>query len=88
MCVYILTLFTLYLIHCEWLIFVHHCHEFLLSQHHAKLAQSKTVLITNVPPKLAKSKKDLKEFFSFVPFSIAHVWIYRSCPGLPDLFDE
>ena len=87
-CAYILTLSTLYLIRREWLIFIHHRHEFLLSQQHSKLAQSKTVLITNVPPELANSAEDLKCFFSFVPGGIAHVWIYRSCPNLPDLFDE
>ena len=87
-CAYILTFFTLYLIRREWLIFVHHRHEFLLSSQHSKLAQSKTVLITNVPTELANSEQDLKEFFSFIPGGIAHVWIYRSCPGLPDLFNE
>lgn len=87
-CAYILTFFTLYLIRREWLIFVHHRHEFLLSSQHSKLAQSKTVLITNVPTELANNEQDLKEFFSFIPGGIAHVWIYRSCPGLPDLFNE
>jgi calcium permeable stress-gated cation channel len=87
-CAYILTFFTLYLIRREWFIFIHNRHEFLLSQQHSKLAQAKTVLITNVPVELAGSEKDLKQFFSFVPGGIARVWIYRSCPGLPDLFEE
>src|SRR5258706_9423824 len=88
LCANTLTFSTLPRIRRECLIFVHHRHEFLLSPHHSKLAQSKTVLITNVPPELANSEKDLKEFFSFIPGGIAHAWIYRSCPGLPDLFIE
>jgi hypothetical protein len=83
-----LTLFTLYLIHREWFIFIHDRYQFLLSQQHSKLAQSKTVLITNLPTELANSEEEFEEFSSFFPEGIAHVWIYHSCPGLPDQFDE
>jgi hypothetical protein len=60
----------------EMLHFVHTRHQFLVSKEHSRLAQARTVLITNVPEELA-SEHDLRTFCSFVPGGVDKVWLFR-----------
>ena len=49
---------------------------FLMSRAHSRLAQARTVLITNVPDELC-DEKELTRWASFVPGGVQNVWIYR-----------
>ncbi|KAJ6594223.1 DUF221 family protein [Mycena capillaripes] len=83
--IYLLTFFVLYMIRREMLHFVDIRHKFLISKSHSRLAQARTVLITNVPDELA-NEHDLRLFASFVPGGIDRVWIYRDTKVLNKLF--
>ncbi|KAG8922564.1 hypothetical protein FRC02_011782 [Tulasnella sp. 418] len=83
---YLLTFFVLWLIRRELDHFVKSRHQFLISHSHAKLAQSKTVLITSVPHDM--DEKQLGTLLSFVPGGIAKIWIYRDNGDLPDLHEQ
>ncbi|KAL1686821.1 hypothetical protein GGG16DRAFT_63488 [Schizophyllum commune] len=85
--VYILTFFTLYMLRREMNHFVRARHQFLLSDYHQRLPQSRTVLITNVPEELA-SEKAMHTFASFIPGGIDRVWLYRDTRALNKLFEE
>ena len=52
-------------------------HEYLTNERHTNCAQSRTVLITGIPKKLL-TEDALRQFASFVPGGVAHVWIYRA----------
>jgi hypothetical protein len=62
-------------------------HKFLISKSHSRLAQARTVLITNVPDELA-NEHDLRLFASFVPGGIDRVWMYRDTKNLNTLFQR
>ncbi|KAL1744955.1 hypothetical protein HDZ31DRAFT_37437 [Schizophyllum fasciatum] len=85
--VYILTFFILYMLRREMNHFVRARHQFLLSDYHQRLPQSRTVLITNVPNEMA-SEKAMQTFGSFVPGGIDRVWLYRDTRALNKLFEE
>lgn len=84
---YGLTIFVLWMIRRELLVFVHLRQKFLLSKYHSKLAQAKTVLITSLPSELT-NEADLRQLFAFVPGGIKHIWIYKNVPGLPEAYEE
>lgn len=84
--VYLLTCFVLYMIRREMFHFVHMRHQFLISKSHSRLAQARTVLITNVPDELANDH-DLRQFCSFVPGGIERIWIYRDSRDLNKNFE-
>lgn len=84
---YILTFFVIWVIRRELATFVKLRHQFLISRSHSKLAQAKTVLITNLPDSV-QTEQDLLKMLTFVPGGINRVWIYRQTGELPDLFDE
>ncbi|KIO24905.1 hypothetical protein M407DRAFT_15343 [Tulasnella calospora MUT 4182] len=84
---YILTFFVIWVIRRELATFIKLRHQFLISRSHSKLAQSKTVLITNLPDSV-QTEQDLLKMLTFVPGGINKVWIYRQTGELPDLFDE
>lgn len=71
-----LVVFVIWLIRREMLHFVHKRHEFLGSREYSRLAQARTVLITNVPDELA-NEHELRQFASFVPGGVDRTWIYR-----------
>ncbi|KAF7361617.1 hypothetical protein MVEN_00504900 [Mycena venus] len=64
--IYFLTFFVLFMIRREMLHFLDMRQKFLISKSHSRLAQARTVLITNVPDELA-NEHDLRLFASFVP---------------------
>ena len=70
------SVWTLFLIRLELKHYTAIRHTFLLSRAHARLAQARTVLITNVPDELC-DKKELMRWASFVPGGVQNVWIYR-----------
>ncbi|KAJ7680638.1 DUF221 family protein [Mycena polygramma] len=84
---YLLTFFVIFMIRREMLHFLDMRHRFLISKSHSRLAQARTVLITNVPDELA-NEHDLRLFASFVPGGIDRVWIYRDTKNLNDLFSR
>ncbi|KAG8981813.1 hypothetical protein FRB90_006971, partial [Tulasnella sp. 427] len=84
---YILTFLVIWVIRRELATFVKLRHQFLISRSHSKLAQAKTVLITNLPDSV-QTEQDLMKMLTFVPGGINKVWIYRQTGELPDLFDE
>ncbi|KAJ7187941.1 DUF221 family protein [Mycena filopes] len=83
--IYFLTFFVLFMIRREMLHFLDMRHKFLISKSHSRLAQARTVLITNVPDELA-NESDLRLFASFVPGGIDRVWMYRDTKTLNKLF--
>ncbi|KAK7031452.1 hypothetical protein R3P38DRAFT_2923651 [Favolaschia claudopus] len=85
--IYLLTFFVIYMIRREMLHFVDVRHKFLVSKSHSRLAQARTVLITNVPDELA-NEHDLRLFASFVPGGIDRVWLYRDTKLLNKLFQR
>ncbi|KAG8809455.1 hypothetical protein FRC19_005213 [Serendipita sp. 401] len=82
-----LTLFTLWMMRRELLIFVHLRQNYLISKEHSRTAQAKTLLITAVPAECA-SESYLRQLFSFVPGGIHRIWIYKNVPELPELYEE
>lgn len=84
---YLLTFFVIWLIRREMLHFVHKRHEFLGSREYSRLAQARTVLITNVPDELA-NEHELRQFASFVPGGVDRTWIYRDTKALNDVFEQ
>ncbi|KAI0790073.1 hypothetical protein C8Q75DRAFT_139060 [Abortiporus biennis] len=74
--VYLSTFFTFYLIRCELQHYTTMRQSFLTSRSHSKLAQARTVLITNIPLEMC-NEKALKLWASFVPGGIQNIWIYR-----------
>ncbi|KAJ7747247.1 DUF221 family protein [Mycena metata] len=85
--VYFLTFFVLFMIRREMYHFLDMRHKFLISKSHSRLAQARTVLITNVPDELA-NEHDLRLFASFVPGGIDRVWMYRDTKLLNKLFER
>ncbi|KAJ7899036.1 DUF221 family protein [Mycena leptocephala] len=83
--IYLLTFFVIFMIRREMLHFLDMRHKFLISKSHSRLAQARTVLITNVPEELA-NEQDLRLFASFVPGGIDRVWMYRDTKVLNELF--
>jgi hypothetical protein len=77
--------FVIFMIRREMLHFLDMRHKFLISKSHSRLAQARTVLITNVPEELA-NEQDLRLFASFVPGGIDRVWMYRDTKVLNELF--
>ncbi|KAG8885941.1 hypothetical protein FRB99_004411, partial [Tulasnella sp. 403] len=85
--VYILTFFVIWLIRREFGIFVKLRHQFLISHSHSKLAQAKTVLITNLPESV-QTDQDLRKLLTFVPGGISKVWIYRKLGDLTKWYED
>ncbi|KAJ7045820.1 DUF221 family protein [Mycena alexandri] len=85
--IYFLTFFVLFMIRREMFHFLDVRHKFLISKSHSRLAQARTVLITNVPDELA-NEHDLRLFASFVPGGIDRVWMYRDTKLLNKLFER
>ncbi|KZT24094.1 DUF221-domain-containing protein [Neolentinus lepideus HHB14362 ss-1] len=73
--------FVLYMIRREIFHFVHMRHQFLISKSHLRLAQARTVFITNLLDDLAKYR-DLRQFCSLVPGRIQRIWICRNSRNL------
>ncbi|TRM61312.1 hypothetical protein BD626DRAFT_406026 [Schizophyllum amplum] len=84
---YILSFFVLYMLRREMNHFVRARHQFLLSEAHQCLPQSRTVLITAVPDELA-SEQAMRTFASFIPGGVDRVWLYRDTRALNKLFEE
>ncbi|TFK46380.1 DUF221-domain-containing protein [Heliocybe sulcata] len=84
--VYLLTCFVLYMVRREMFQFVHMRHQFLISKSHSRLAQARTVLITNLPDELANDH-DLRQFCSFVPGGVERIWIYCDSRDLNKKFE-
>ncbi|KAG9007929.1 hypothetical protein FRB93_006948 [Tulasnella sp. JGI-2019a] len=85
--VYLLTFFVIWLIRREFARFIGLRHQFLISNSHSKLAEAKTVLITNLPEDV-QTKEDLLKLLTFVPGGIHKVWIYRKAGDLPDWYKD
>ncbi|CAG7847024.1 Uncharacterized protein RSN1 AltName: Full=Rescuer of SRO7 at high Nacl protein 1 [Serendipita indica DSM 11827] len=82
-----LTIFVLWLMRRELLIYTHLRQQFLISRDHSRLAQAKTVLITSLPTE-ACDEHYLRQLFSFVPGGINRIWVYRNVPHLADAYEE
>lgn len=82
-----LIVFVIAMIRRELMHFVHMRHQFLISKSHSRLAQARTVLITEVPTELA-NEKDLRQFASFIPGGVDKVWIYRDTKELNKAFEK
>ncbi|KAF9058941.1 hypothetical protein BDP27DRAFT_529917 [Rhodocollybia butyracea] len=85
--VYALTFFVIYLVRREMGHFVFMRQKWLLSPHHSRLAQARTVLITSVPDALS-TETSLRQFASFVPGGVERVWFYRDTKELNKMFNE
>lgn len=71
-----------YLIKREFAAFVVLRQDFLISQQHRKLAQSKTVLVTGVAKEYL-SVEALTRFCNFLPGGVHRIWIARFVAAKP-----
>ncbi|EIN07902.1 DUF221-domain-containing protein [Punctularia strigosozonata HHB-11173 SS5] len=85
--IYLLTFFVFYMIRREMLHFVHIRHQYLISKSHSHQARARTVLVTSLPEELGEEHQ-LREFASFVPGGVEHIWIYRDTKELNKKFEE
>ncbi|KAG8889514.1 hypothetical protein FRB98_003988 [Tulasnella sp. 332] len=85
--VFSIKVFVLWLIRREFAHFIDLRHQFLISNSHSKLAEAKTVLITNLPEDV-QTNDELLKLLTFVPGGIHKIWIYRKAGDLPDWYDE
>ncbi|KAI0076270.1 DUF221-domain-containing protein [Panus rudis PR-1116 ss-1] len=79
--VYFSTAFTLWLIRRELMHYTKMRQEFLISRSHSRLAQARTVLITNIPEDMC-NEHELRIWASFVPGGVQNIWIYRDTTEL------
>lgn len=82
-----LTVWVFYLVRREFAKFVELRQDFLISQEHSRLAQSKTVLVTGVAKEYL-TVEALTRFCSVLPGGVHRVWISRKLNGIPDLYDR
>ncbi|KAF7794940.1 hypothetical protein EIP86_006083 [Pleurotus ostreatoroseus] len=85
--VYITTFWTIFLMRKELAHFATVRQAFLMSRAHSRLAQARTVLITNVPDELC-DEKELTRWASFVPGGVQNVWIYRDTTDLNEDYKD
>ncbi|GAA5978196.1 hypothetical protein JCM11641_001131 [Rhodosporidiobolus odoratus] len=85
--VWILTFWVFYLIKREYAHFIVLRQDFLMSKDHARLAQSKTVLVTGVPKEFL-NQNAMNRFCSVLPGGAKRIWFARDLKELPDLYDR
>ncbi|EJD51988.1 DUF221-domain-containing protein [Auricularia subglabra TFB-10046 SS5] len=84
---YVLAFYIFYLLRQELMHLVSLRHSYLISKHHSRRAQARTVLVTGIPKNLL-TEKNLREFTSFVPGGVNNIWIYRESKILSELFED
>ncbi|GAA5838909.1 hypothetical protein JCM11251_003734 [Rhodosporidiobolus azoricus] len=85
--VWILTFWVFYLIRREYANFIVLRQDFLMSKEHARLAQSKTVLVTGVPKEFL-NQNAMQRFCSVLPGGAKRIWFARDLKELPDLYER
>lgn len=75
--VWILTFWVFYLIKREYSTYIVLRQDFLMSRDHARLAQSKTVLVTGVPKEFL-NQQSMMRFCSVLPGGAKRIWFARS----------
>ena len=81
------TVYILYLLKREYAAYVTLRQDFLISQDHSRLVQSKTVMITGVPKDVLSVDKVIK-LCDFLPGGVKRVWLARDLKDLPDAYDR
>ncbi|POY71826.1 hypothetical protein BMF94_5187 [Rhodotorula taiwanensis] len=84
---WLLTFWVLYLVKREFSHFIVLRQEFLMSEQHRRLPQSKTVLVTGVPKEYL-DREAMYRFCRPVPGGAKRVWFARDLKDLPDIFDR
>ncbi|GAA6002377.1 hypothetical protein JCM10207_001089 [Rhodosporidiobolus poonsookiae] len=85
--VWLLTFWVFFLIRREYANFIVLRQDFLMSKEHARLAQSKTVLVTGVPKEFLNHDA-MTRFCSTLPGGAKRIWFARDLKELPDLYDR
>lgn len=81
------TVWVIFLIQKEMSNYIYLRQNYLTSQHHIDLPQSRTVLVTGVP-KQYLSVTALKKLTASLPGGIRRIWIARELKRLPELYND